>query len=228
MVTMDLATAVQKAREYDNLMSTRTSDQHVHVLPASGFVFHESRVGSTLVANSLTAMNPDGHRVYSESHPINDALKACDGVPLCDMDANAQLFRDVVYLMGRTTSPKETHMFFKVSSIGSKRIRVMQHAFPTVPWIFVYRDPVQTMMSHLDPEKVAKKSIRGRKPPPAVCLRSKRNPGDDIKQVVHDHGGFYGGMMSNEDFCAAHLVSICINAGCAFTLLYLIYCQHAS
>ena len=32
-------------------------------------------------------------------------------------------------------------MFFKVSSIGSKNIDVMQRAFPTVPWIFVYRDP---------------------------------------------------------------------------------------
>lgn len=99
LVTMDLVAAVQKAWEYDKIREMRKIKQFaddVHVMPPSGFVFHESRVGSTLVANALTAMNPEGHRVYSESHPINNALKACQGVlSTCDMDANVDLFQDV-------------------------------------------------------------------------------------------------------------------------------------
>ncbi|KAL7535514.1 hypothetical protein ACHAXR_008034 [Thalassiosira sp. AJA248-18] len=210
LVTMDLATVVQKTREYDNIRRSRGSGDDVHVIPPAGFVFHESRVGSTLVANALTAMDPDGHRVYSESHPINEALKAFEGTSdNWRMDTSAQLFRDVVYMMGRTASPKEKHMFFKVSSIGSKRIDVMIEAFPSVPWIFVYRDPVQTMMSHLDPAKLAKK-VRGGGSP-AVCLRSKKHPPGEIVQLAHDHGSMVSGL-SNEEFCAAHLASLCESA----------------
>mmetsp|Transcript_33824 Transcript_33824/g.60837 ORF Transcript_33824/g.60837 Transcript_33824/m.60837 type:complete len:475 (+) Transcript_33824:135-1559(+) len=213
IVTMDLATVVQKTREYDKIREMRKTQnaEDVHVIPPSGFVFHESRVGSTLVANSLTAMDPEGHRVYSESHPINDALKACQGLlSKCDMDANVDLLRDVVYLMGRTSSPKEKHMFFKVSSVGSKRIDVMQKAFPSVPWIFVYRDPVQTMMSHLDPAKMEMKNVRGGTPS-AVCLRAKKHPPEDLVQLVHDYEEEID-ELSNEEFCAVHLAALCVSA----------------
>lgn len=142
-VAVDLAHITEKAKAYDKSLQQQNR-RDVRSMDPTGFVFHESRVGSTLVANSLTAMNPSANRVYSESNPINTALKS----------DNPQLLRDVVYLMGRTNRPEEEHMFFKVSSIGSKRISVMRDAFPETPWIFVYREPVQTMMSHLDPAKV--------------------------------------------------------------------------
>jgi hypothetical protein len=45
-------------------------------------------------------------------------------------------------------------------------------AFPDVPWAFVYRQPVQTMMSHLDPAK----NNQGNAP----CMRSKRHPPPDV------------------------------------------------
>lgn len=207
VITMDLAEVVQKTREYDKAMQMRQThnSDDVHVMPPTGFVFHESRVGSTLVANSLTAMDPEGHRVYSESDPINSALKACE-LSECDMNANVALLRDVVYLLGRTRAPAEKRMFFKVSSIGSKRIHVMQKAFPSVPWIFVYRDPVQTMMSHMDPTKV-KKMMRGRGAQYAVCLRAKNRPPKDLRQLVRDHGKVLD-RLSDEEFCAAHLVSV--------------------
>ena len=94
IVTLDMAAVVQKAKEHDKIRAGSGDD--LHVMPPSGFVFHESRVGSTLVANSLTAMNAEGHRVYSESDPINEALKACTGIlSTCTMDAKIELFRDV-------------------------------------------------------------------------------------------------------------------------------------
>ena len=135
LATVDLAAVARQARDAD------AAADAVRALPPAGFVFHESRVGSTLAANALAAMDPAGHRVYSEAHPVNDALKACDGRPACDAGVGAALLRDVVYLMGRTASPRERRLFFKVSSVGAKRIAVVQEAFPAVPWIFVYRDP---------------------------------------------------------------------------------------
>lgn len=183
----------------------------ISVMPPAGFVFHESRVGSTLVANALTAMDPDGHRVYSESDPINRALAACgDGFTKCDMETNVELLRDVVFLMGRTSSPSEMRMFFKVSSVGSKRIDVMRQAFEYVPWLFVFRDPVQTMMSHIDPAK--KKTVRGGLPP-AVCLRSRHRPADDLRRLVFlNNPGKQAEQLSDEEFCAAHLATLCESA----------------
>ena len=85
---------VQKAKEHDKIRAGSGDD--LHVIPPTGFVFHESRVGSTLVANSLTAMNTEGHRVYSESDPINEALKGCQGIlSTCTIEAKIELFRDV-------------------------------------------------------------------------------------------------------------------------------------
>jgi hypothetical protein len=200
ILTLDLAAVVEKTRLYDK------SSHDVHSMSPTGFIFHESRVGSTLVANALMAMDPASHRVYSESDPINSALNACQDTTssTCDMDIHVQLFRDVVYLMGRTSSPKEKHMFFKVSSIGSKRIDVMQAAFPSLPWIFVYRDPVQTMMSHMDPAKL--KHIRGGVPQ-AVCLRAKRRPPQDLVALASQSGANVN-ELTNEEFCAAHLVGL--------------------
>jgi len=103
-------------------------------------------------------------------------------------------------------------MFFKVSSIGSKRIDVMQAAFPSVPWIFVYRDPVQTMMSHMDPAKL--KQIRGGVPQ-AVCLRAKRRPPNDLVELASHYGADID-ELTNEEFCAAHLVGVLTILNCLF------------
>lgn len=188
-ISVDLAAIAKKARASSGVKS----------MNPTGFVFHESRVGSTLVANSLTAMNPAANRVYSESNPINSALKT----------DNPQLFRDVVYLMGLTNSAEENNMFFKVSSIGSKKISLVREAFPTAPWIFVYRDPVQTMMSHLDPRKVGSSSRSGHIQ--AVCTRARRHPEQDLIDLVAQQGRTVE-EISDHEFCAAHLASLCQSA----------------
>eukprot|EP00956_Cyclotella_meneghiniana_P008223 scaffold10954_cov74-Cyclotella_meneghiniana.AAC.2 len=209
IVTVEISTLMDKVKEYDERIQQQADegndisdiDGYVHVMPPAGFVFHESRVGSTLVANSLAAMDPEAHRVFSESNPINQALQAPEG------EAAANLFRDVVYLMGRTNSPKEKHMFFKVSSAGTKRMKLMREAFPSTPWIFVYRNPVQTMMSHLDPSKIGKKTTGIQ----AVCTKSKRHPPPDTIKLVEESGRQIE-EISDIEFCAAHLASLCESA----------------
>ena len=47
-----------------------------------------------------------------------------------------------------------------------------KQAFPDTPWVFVYRMPVQTMMSHLDPRKGSGSG--------APCLRSMRDPPAEV------------------------------------------------
>ena len=128
--TVDLHEAVQMARDYDLKQLEKTGDDdhddhetdeapYVHAMEPKGFVFHESRCGSTLVANSLAAFDPDFTRVYSESGPPVEAAKAFNRDR---RDSSIQLLRDVIYMMGRTNDPDEEHLFFKVQSIGSKSI----------------------------------------------------------------------------------------------------------
>ena len=189
---VDLREAVLLAKEYDE------SDDAVskHVMEPKGFVFHESRCGSTLVANSLVAMDPLKNRVYSESHPPIQALKACgEKNHLCDGNQAIDLFRDVVYLMGRTDDVREENLFFKIQSIGSKNIAIAREAFPNIPWIYVYRDPVQVMMSHLK---------NGNKH--ANCVRHLDRSSGVVRDKMHSKGLSIQSL-SGEEKCALHLVS---------------------
>jgi hypothetical protein len=141
-IQLDLKTVVDLAREYDE------KNNHVRAMSPNAFVFHESRCGSTLVANALAAMEPESTRVYSEPWPLISAVRLCgfDGND-CPRGRAVELLRDVIYLMGRTNDENEEHLFFKIQSIGTKFIQVFLEAFPDTPWIFVYREPVQIMMS---------------------------------------------------------------------------------
>eukprot|EP01035_Chromulina_nebulosa_P026497 gene26497-34697_t len=163
------------------------------IVKPTGFVFHESRVGSTLVANSL-ASDP-WSMVFSESAPTANALLHCNQ---CSKDIKIKIFRDVVTLMGN--SPFHKRMFFKFQSIVTTEMEIVLEAFPDTPWAFVYRQPVQTMMSHLDPRK----GNSG-----APCLRSMRNPPEAVKKTISSLGS---SKVPKEAWCAAHLNMLCSSA----------------
>ena len=181
-------------------------------LKLTGVAFHESRCGSTLVANSLIAMNPLKHRVYSESSPPIAALGICNGGEDCTLDQEAMILKDVVFFMGRTDDPAEERFFFKIQSAGTKELSTFRRAFPETPWLFVYRDPVQVMMSHF---------AHGIKN--ANCLRSLHHPDHLLQKLARKRGYTAGGRshdddgkvdesnlkeLSPQEFCAAHLATL--------------------
>ena len=114
-VQIDLFAAVSTAREYD----AKDQGVSINAMDPKGFVFHESRCGSTLVANSLAVFDAKKNRVYSESGPPITAVKAFNSK---FEKESIQLVRDVIYLMGRTNDLQEENLFFKIQSIGSKSI----------------------------------------------------------------------------------------------------------
>jgi hypothetical protein len=174
---------------------------HAHTLSPAGFVFHESRCGSTLVANALAAMNPQSHRVYSESSPPIAALRACGfHGEECPEGRAAELLKDVIYVMGRTNDVKEERVFFKIQSIGSRYLSVFLEAFPDTPWIYVYREPVQIMMSQL-----ANGESR------ANCVRQLRDvPKRRIEKLIQDGRNVDG--LSLVEQCGLHLSLLCESA----------------
>lgn len=191
---LDLNSVVEDARSYDAAANDDASV--VHTLSPTGFVFHESRCGSTLVANSLMAMDPAKNRVYSESGPPITAAKAA-----VSGEKGIKLLRDVVFVMGRSNVPSERRLFFKIQSIGTKSIGVFRKAFPETPFIFVFREPLEVMRSHI--------KVKGKGN--ANCLRMKRRPPDDLRNLVLQHGAEIHSL-PNEDFCAAHLATLCQSA----------------
>lgn len=184
-------------------------------LALTGVAFHESRCGSTLVANSLIAMNPTKNRVYSESAPPMSVLGLCEkGEGSCKPHQAAMILRDVMFFMGRTDDPEEERFFFKIQSAGTKSLATFRAAFPKTPWLFVYRDPVQVMMSHF---ALGIKS--------ANCLRQLHSPSHLLQKLAKRRGyRTVGGKrhhdddegedasklkeLSPQEFCAAHLATL--------------------
>jgi len=201
--TIDLRKVVRQVRQYDQERQYPPDSQQVpKILNLTATVFHESRCGSTLVANLAVAASPEQHRVYSESAPPIFALKGVCGesYDTCSVQTAAAIYRDVVYLMSRTDDPLERRVFFKIQSVGTRNVATYQEAFPDKPWLFVYRDPVQVMMSHVGPTSGNPKN--------AVCVRSRRSPGRIIEEILQRHHQSDPYSMSYEDYCAAHLASI--------------------
>lgn len=198
--TLDLKTVADMAREYD-YKNIGKDDITVRSLEPSGFVFHESRCGSTLVANSFAALNPKGHRVYSESPPPVSIARACgmDGAD-CPEGRAAELLKDVLYLMGRTDNPEEVELFFKIQSIGSKYITTFMEAYPETPWIYVFREPVAVMMSQL---------AQGAKR--ANCVHQLKDvPERRISELEEDNKSLDS--LTPIERCALHLSLLCESA----------------
>jgi len=173
-----------------NELHSALAAKGVTPLPPSGFVFHESRVGSTLVANMLAAVPTNV--VYSESSPLPPVLSRCHG---CDAARRRDLLRKIVDLMG--ASPRyHTHLFYKFQSITVPNMKILLDAFPDTPWIFVYRDPVQTMMSHF-------KNGVGNGP----CLRARSRPPPATLAVLGMDAA-HASRAPKEDYCAAHLAML--------------------
>lgn len=200
-VRVDLSEAVELVREFDLDVATQNLNGP-SVLELKGAVFHESRCGSTLAANSMVALNPDKNRVYSESAPPIKAIKACgEQFTECTVEASANLLKDVIYLMGRSSDPKEEFLFYKFQSLTTRMMQSFRTALPSTPWMFLYREPVQVMMSHLGDSR----HTSG-----AMCVRSKKTSAQ-IHAFVKREG--YGmNDLEDEEFCSIHLATLCESA----------------
>jgi len=117
-----------------------------------GFVHHEARVGSTLVANILASI--EQHIVYSEAGALASAMHWCK--TKCSLEERAQLLQMVVKLM--SVSDFHQRVFYKTMPPHIIESELYRVAFPDIPYIFLYREPVEVMMSQLHAPKDAEKN----------------------------------------------------------------------
>jgi hypothetical protein len=96
-----------------------------------GLIFHMSRCGSTLVSRMLSAA---GLRVISEAPPIDQAVQT----------GREDWLRAIVAAIGGSGP-----FFVKLDSWHIHSLPLIRAAFPQTPWVFLYRDPVEVLVSHL-------------------------------------------------------------------------------
>jgi hypothetical protein len=113
-------------------------------LEPDGFIFHMSRCGSTLVAQMLAAL-PDCI-VVSEAPPVDAVLQLHRAR---DPGLAARALRAMMAALGRKRSGRELHYFVKLDAWHTLSLPLFRRAFPNVPWAFLYRDPVEVMVSQM-------------------------------------------------------------------------------
>jgi len=116
-------------------------------LAPTGFIFHMSRCGSTLAAQMLASLPQN--IVISEASPI-DAILRLNSVHAAVTEEQRSLwFKWLISAMGRKRTAEESHFFIKFDSWNMLDLDLITGAFPGVPWIFLYRDPVEVIVSQM-------------------------------------------------------------------------------
>lgn len=135
-------------RPFNQLFQRRSPIEDCHLLPPglkpSGFVFHMSRCGSTLLGQALAA-NP-ANIVVSEAAPIRNVLQAPmfgPGTP----ERVEHWLAGVVNAFGQRRFPFETHFFVKFLAGDVLDLPLILRVFPDVPWVFLYRHPLEVLAS---------------------------------------------------------------------------------
>ncbi len=153
-------------------------------LTPSGFIFHMSRCGSTLCAQMLAA--DTDNVVVSEAATIDAPVRFADGDR--SADAHVPMLRAMITAYGRRRAGTERHFFVKLDSWHALALPLFRRAFPTAPWVFLYRNPIEVLVSQM--------RQRGIQMLPQML--SPRFFGLDDQ---HD--------VSDEDYCARVLCAIC-------------------
>ena len=136
-VFTEFHTLVQLEKTFDSIAPT-------------GFIFHSSRCGSTLIANACRAVA--GSIVLSEP-PAVDKLIARFITDTDEQGTKAMLYsvflRAAVNALAQRRTGQERHLFVKFACCSTSQIERVRRIWPGVPWLFLYRDPVETIVSNM-------------------------------------------------------------------------------
>jgi hypothetical protein len=116
-------------------------------LRPDGFIFHMSRCGSTLVSQMLAA--PSANIVISEAEPIDAIVRARQARPDLSEGEQALWLRWMIGALGQPRGGGARHYFIKLDCWHTLALPLFRRAFPDVPWTFLYRDPVEVLVSQM-------------------------------------------------------------------------------
>lgn len=108
----------------------------------TGFIYHISRCGSTLVSQMFSALSKN--IVISEAAVIDKIIRA-------DVQREKKIvwLRWMINALGQQRFVTEEHFFLKFDSWSVLDLALIEQAFPETRWIFLYRNPVEVIVSNL-------------------------------------------------------------------------------
>ncbi len=119
----------------------RYAEQHPGI-PVRGLIFHISRCGSTLLAQMLAAS--PANIVASEAPPIDDILRATQ----LPREVRMRWLRAMLSAIAQPRTGTERACYLKLEPWHLMHFDLIREAFPESPWVFLYRDPVEVLVSH--------------------------------------------------------------------------------
>ncbi len=132
-----------------NIELLATSSFLQDTLYPAGFIFHMSRCGSTLFAKALARTQQ--HGVIDEGTPLNDGvwhyLTGGWQAPVTYDEQSLTIYRNLILALGRRRTSEQQRYFVKFRSWNVLFIDFITQAFPDVPCLFIYRDPVEVLVS---------------------------------------------------------------------------------
>jgi hypothetical protein len=132
--------------EFDVLLQVEKQFDSVE---PTGFIFHSSRCGSTLVANACRSIS--NSIVLSEANAIDKLIARF--ITDADSPVKESLYsvflRGVVHALAQRQTGTEQHLFIKFACCSFAQFERIKRIWPNVAWLFLYRDPVETIVSNL-------------------------------------------------------------------------------
>jgi len=110
----------------------------------SGLIFHISRCGSTLISQMLKVI--PGVTVFSEPPPVDFVVRTSEFDIDESEERHAKWLRSIVRALGSGVG--EGAYVLKLDCWHTVDLPLFRRAFPAVPWIFLYRDPLEVLASH--------------------------------------------------------------------------------
>ena len=159
-------------------------------IPPTGFIFHLSRCGSTLVSQMLAAS--ELNVVTSEPPPVDHVIR-CARLAGVDEEQRISWLQGMISALGQRRSGNESRFFVKFDSWHLLDLALVRKAFPDVPWIVIFRDPVEILVSQMD----------------SPAFHSA--PGL-VKFGPEDLDTAQAGLVSREEYCSLLLSHLCKNA----------------
>ncbi|MGK6355413.1 hypothetical protein ACMGDH_09305 [Sphingomonas sp. DT-207] len=111
----------------------------------AGFVFHMSRCGSTLVSQMFAAL--PGTVSLSEPGPLDAVVRLAIRAEIPRERAIAAMRAIVAALTRRRGG--ELRAVIKLDSWHILALPLFRAAFPNVPWVYLFREPVEVLVSHM-------------------------------------------------------------------------------
>lgn len=176
------AIATATYRPFNRVLRHATAlDAFVAAAPAQpaaslgGLIFHMSRCGSTLVGQMLGVL--DATISLSEPGPLDAVVRFALARPDIPQDRHVALMRAMVAALTRP-GKGEQRCFIKLDSWHILALPLFRAAFPDVPWIYLFRDPAEVLVSQL--------RMRGYQTVPGLVPDGLYGPADEIPVAAEE------------------------------------------